>query len=575
MRERVAWLVLAISIATPAWAGKLTLEIDGLPDEVERSVRGQLTLAQYLDRDVSAAQVTRLLKQSPAEIQEALEPFGYYHGESTQRLERGADEVRVVFTVVPGEPVRVTRSSVGVSDEAARVPAVARALAAFTPAPGAPLNHGDYEHSKAAIARALNDSGYLAAHLRSHRVEVSRATRSATIDLSWDCGERYRFGPIQFPPVQVTNTLLMRMVPWREGDYYATDQLSELQKRLDDTGYFAVASVEARVREAQNGSVPVDVKLTPALRDAYGGSLYYSTDTGAGINLSFQRRWLNDSGHKLKADGDYAERLQTATVSYGIPFAGPDKRSFNFGVTYKDETTDSAVEQTTKLALNESREWRGYTRTLGVQLVGGDFEIGSEHGNSNELYLEGVLTRTQSDDPVFPLQGYSATVTARVAPANVVSRTRFAAIDMRAKWLQSLDKRSRVIVRGSLGAMTVDDFDELPPELRFFTGGDRSIRGFDYEAIGSKNDAGDVIGGTLRGVLSAEYERYFAKKWGAAVFVDGGDAFLSGDFDWNIGVGLGLRWKSPVGVVRLDVAMPVETELEKSVRVHMTIGPDL
>jgi translocation and assembly module TamA len=76
-------------------------------------------------------------------------------------------------------------------------------------------------------------------------------------------------------------------------------------------------------------------------------------------------------------------------------------------------------------------------------------------------------------------------------------------------------------------------------------------------------------------VLSAEYERYFAKKWGAAVFVDGGDAFLSGDFDWNIGVGLGLRWKSPVGVVRLDVAMPVETELEKSVRVHMTIGPDL
>jgi translocation and assembly module TamA len=208
-------------------------------------------------------------------------------------------------------------------------------------------------------------------------------------------------------------------------------------------------------------------------------------------------------------------------------------------------------------------------------MITGDFEIGSEHGNSKELYAESVLTRTRSDDPAFPRSGYSVTAATRVAPANVLSRTRFAAIDARGKWILPAGERSRVLLRGNLGAMTVDDFDQLPPELRFFAGGDRSIRGFDYEAIGSQNDAGDVIGGTYVGVLSTEYERYFGNKWGAAVFVDAGDAFLGNDFDWNVGAGFGARLRSPVGVIRVDIAMPVKTELKKSVRLHIAIGPDL
>src|SRR5690606_3606627 len=112
--------------------------------------------------------------------------------------------------------------------------------------------------------------------------------------------------------------------------------------------------------------------------------------------------------------------------------------------------------------------------------------------------------------------------------------------------------RSRILLRGSVGAMEVDAFDELPPDLRFFCGGDRSVRGFDYQAIGSVNSAGDVIGGNNKLEGSVEVEHYFKRDWGAAAFVDAGDAFRGGDFSVNVGVGLGLRWKSPVGVLRLD-----------------------
>ena len=114
----------------------------------------------------------------------------------------------------------------------------------------------------------------------------------------------------------------------------------------------------------------------------------------------------------------------------------------------------------------------------------------------------------------------------------------------------------------------------MPPELRFFAGGDRSVRGFDYQQIGEVNERGGVIGGRYLTVASAEYEHYFLEKWGAAVFVDAGDAYNS-HFDANVGAGLGLRWRSPVGLVRVDFAIPVVTELNESIRFHIMVGPDL
>jgi translocation and assembly module TamA len=122
--------------------------------------------------------------------------------------------------------------------------------------------------------------------------------------------------------------------------------------------------------------------------------------------------------------------------------------------------------------------------------------------------------------------------------------------------------------------MKVDDFDQLPPELRFFSGGDRSIRGFGFEEIGSRNAVGDVIGGDHLIEASVELEHYWRKNLGAAVFADGGDAFLGEDFRLHVGVGAGIRYKSPVGVLRLDLAYPIKSIDENSWQIHFNIGPD-
>src|SRR5262249_60004900 len=138
-----------------------------------------------------------------------------------------------------------------------------------------------------------------------------------------------------------------------------------------------------------------------------------------------------------------------------------------------------------------------------------------------------------------PRRRWSRALGLRFAREGLLSDTSCSQVTADGKYIFPLGRRQRMLLRLSLGTMAVTDFDQLPPELRFFAGGDRSIRGFDYQELGSTNAAGKVIGGTYLTVGSAEIEHYFLPKWGVAFFVDGGDAFRTGDFSMNIGAGLG------------------------------------
>src|SRR5690606_1653483 len=113
--------------------------------------------------------------------------------------------------------------------------------------------------SKALIDSSLKTAGYLDAKMISHRVEVSRSNNSASIDLQWDAGTRYRFGPVRFPDVQISSKVLPRYIPWREGAFYSTDLLLNLQQRLVNADYFSAVSVQPALDEAKDGIVPIDV----------------------------------------------------------------------------------------------------------------------------------------------------------------------------------------------------------------------------------------------------------------------------------------------------------------------------
>lgn len=562
--------------ASPLHAERVTVAVEGLEGDVLESVRASIELRQYEDREVSPVEVRRLFERADEQIREALEPFGYYGSDVSAKLERPEpSQYRATFRVTPGEPVIVRRARVAIRGDAAQLDTVKVALEHFQPKQGERLDHGAYERSKQEITTALANEGYIAAKLVEHRVEVVRAANSAEIDLEWDAGPRQRLGAVRYSDAQFPDTFLRRYTPWREGEFYSTEKLLNLQQTLVDADYFSAVAVTPDLGNAKDAVVPVDVALIPAKRTVYTASVYVSTDSGPGTKLGFERRWLNKSGHKLSSSLQYSTRLKEFDTRYRIPKPGLRNRNLTFGVGYRDEETDSSTSRMARAAATEVVDrWQGFTRTLGLQYLNGDFEIADQEHSTSLLYAEGLLTRKKANDLYFPLSGYQLLYGVRVAAESLLSDTSFVQLRAEAKWLQQLGDDGRVILRAAAGGMVVDDFDALPPELRFFAGGDRSIRGFDYQEIGDFNAEGKVIGGEYQALASAEYEHYFLPKWGAAVFVDAGDAFTQ-QFDTNVGAGIGVRWKSPVGLVRLDIARPVVSDFDDSWRIHLVIGPDL
>jgi translocation and assembly module TamA len=314
----------------------------------------------------------------------------------------------------------------------------------------------------------------------------------------------------------------------------------------------------------------------------YTGEVYYSTDFGAGVRVGAERRWLNRKGHKADVQAEYSQRLQEAGVHYQIPRPSREDRSYDFGVAYRDETTDVTRSRNFQVAASRSeKRWHGFTRTIGLKYLDGDFELGRdednlEYGSSELVFAEGSLSRRRVNDRLSPRKGYVMDFGVRLASEAVLSDTDLAQTWGRLTWLIPQGNKARIKLRGEVGAMTVGNFDALPPDLRFFAGGDRSVRGFDYHEIGEVNSNGNVVGGKYLAVASAEYEFYFREEWGAAVFVDAGDAF-SDKLSLNLGAGVGVRWRSPVGPIRIDVGFPVHTDLplQNSWRLHVQLGPDL
>jgi translocation and assembly module TamA len=574
---------LTFGIAQTARADTLKVTINGIDKTLADAVRAQLTASQYAGRkDVSETQARVLAGDTDRQVATALQPYGYYNAQVENRLDHHDDAWTLHIDVTPGPPTTVASLDLQVPSAALELTSVRHAVRAFHPRAGEQMNDARYEASKDAITTALQENGWLDAKPTLHRVEVTRAANRADIHLHYAIGERYRLGSVEFAGSQFREGFLQRYVPWTHGDWYSQANLLALQQALSDADYFSIVDVEPEIAQAKDHVMPVKVTVAPAKRTVYSAGVFYGTDIGPGVRGGIKRRWINSHGHTLDTEVLVAQRLKTAQVVYGIPRPGRDNANFNLGVGYRDENTDTSLSRTFSVAANASRDWHGFVRTFGLHLLAGTFTVGNaggdtnlpgvEHGRSTLIYPEIDLTRKVADDPLFVRHGYSLELIARADPG---IGTRFSQALAEVKWIRALGRHDRLILRGDAGALSVQDFSKLPPDLRFFAGGDRSIRGYGWQAVGPRNDYGRVIGGTRLLAGSATVEHYFTRDWGIAAFVDSGDAFDGTDFRAQTGAGLGLRWRSPVGMLRIDVGVPVHNRYYHGAQLHIVIGPDL
>lgn len=575
---RASLALASLLLASRAEAVQIkAIEFSGLNEAQILNVRSELSLAQkQVDGDdiISENRLDYLTRLAPREVRLGLEAFGYYDAEVESKILRNGDDVTVQFTVVLGKPVEVRRLSLTMTGEAERDPVVEQQVSAFQPKPGFVFHHGVYETSKIGISRVLSERGYFDANLGNHKVEVTRADHAADIVLDWNSGRRFRFGEARFEGQQFNDELLEKLVPWEAGQPFDQSELFSLQKTLADLDYFAGISVQPLPDEAKDGVVPIQVSLTPAKRSIYSFGVRYGTDSGAGFASSLERRWVNRKGHKLFVELNVAQEKSDFTTQYRIPAFSKIEGWYGVRTSLREEKINDVTTQYTELAFSRNGRWHAWDLLGALEYKRERFEndITNERGYSTIVAPLILAERKKYDDINTPGKGYRFFAEARVGSTAIGSDVDFVQLRTEARYIRAVGFSNRILLRGELGTTITDDFDLLPPSQRFYAGGDRSIRGYGYREIGTET-SGVLFGGQHLATASVEFEHMFNPTWGAAAFVDAGDAFDE-QFDAHVGVGLGVRWRSPVGPIRLDVAHGLN-EPDQGFRLHISLGPDL
>jgi translocation and assembly module TamA len=261
---------------------------------------------------------------------------------------------------------------------------------------------------------------------------------------------------------------------------------------------------------------------------------------------------------------------------YIIPLQRPTLDYISFGASANDY--DMENNEGNRILLNASHSIgldRGWRRTLSLDYLFEDFTVGSQDDNARLLVPGVTWARLKGDNRVFIYKGKRLEFHLEGASDALASTASYLQFYTSNKFIHGLGNKWRLLARLELGATLADEVRDLPPSKRFYSGGDNSIRGFDFEALGPRDDNGEVIGGRYLAVGSLEAERRLSERWSAALFADGGNAY---DPDYRAeaayGVGLGIRWRSPVGPIRFDLAQGHYLE-QREWKAHIVLGPEL
>jgi len=581
--------ILAIACGGALAAQVQRVDVRGLDAPMTSNVHVALSLEEAIGKPVSDRRLDYLLEVAEAETRDALEPFGYYSPEIHVTSSGSRDALVVAIDVVPGTPVRVRREILGIEGAAHDDTYMQQEVADFLPKPGDVFNHAIYEAGKTRITRRLAERGYFDADFASHQVEVTRAHNAADIDLRWTSGDRYDMGPVTFtqvPKTIIRPQLLQKLVYWKQGEYYHQGRLDRLRKSLVSLDYFSRIDIEPHPDQAKDLEVPVTVTLEPAKRSVYTAGLSYGTDSGPGVILGLERRYLNMRGHKALAQIDWANKRKTATLQYRIPaFAWLDGW-YTGSLQFASEQTRYIDTRRVEFVASRSGEIsRNLTAVAALHALRERWAYEFQRVPAQplkyryaSLFFPSIgLDYIAADDRLYPRRGLGAHLELRGGSAG--HGATFSQVHGRAQWFRGLGPTDRLIVRGELGRSFTGATTEIPPSLRFYAGGDRSIRGYNWREVGPRIDTTKgryafALGARNVVTSSVEYERYFTPTWGGAVFVDGGSAFNGRQVDWHTGVGFGVRWKSPVGPVRLDIGRGLDRP-DSPFTIHLNIGADL
>lgn len=578
----VACMVSCLCLVTPLMAAEpVEIGVEGVEGAALHNVLEALSLPAGMTGEgkVDRLWLEHFEGQAAGKVRTALEPFGYYSARiSTVIEELGEGRYRLRVTVVPGEPVRVDRVTVALRGPGAEEEPLKALLSAF------PLHRGDillqqpYEEAKAKLLSTAQGLGYLDAAFAMHEIRIASAKNSARIELLLETGERYRFGPVRLEGAPgYPERFLRRYVAFQPGNIFFSAKLNETQLNFANSDRFKEVVVTPEKEAASQLRVPVLVRLKPDPARSLRPGAGYGTDTGARVSLRYRDLNVFGLGHEFNSNLFIAENLQGLASGYTVPSYRDIRGSTTVQLNLQRQDVITYVSRLISLELDRNHGFGpGRLGTAFVKLQQEDFTIGTQNSGTR-LVLPGLrFGENRYDNQIRPTRGYRYQAELHGASRVIGSDTGLLQLVTEGSSLVPLPWRLSLHTRAKAGITLLSDpLTDLPVSLRFFAGGDQSVRGYSYQSLGPRDASGNVTGGKHLLVGSAELERALFRKWGVSLFYDAGNAFDTfSDVRLFQGAGVGVHYYSPIGGLNLYLARQIGVGTP-AWHIHFTVGFEL
>ncbi|CAK9886143.1 MAG: Translocation and assembly module subunit TamA [Candidatus Erwinia impunctatus] len=573
----------SILLISPAGVGvraadNVRLQLTGLSGELQKNVRARLSTIGK--EEVSAD--GRFQSRVSEAVKEGLRALGYYEPQIEFTLQPpppGGKRPVLLAKVTPGEPVILTDEQIIIRGEAREDRDYQALLSGAKQHIGHVLDHGDYDDFKSAMNSIALRKGYFDSEFEKSQLGVSVARREAVWDIDYNSGDRYRFGDVSFSGSQIQQAYLQNLIPFKKGDHYNSKDLAELNRRLSATGWFNSVVVAPEFdKSRKTKTLPLQGVVSPRTKNTIESGVGYSTDVGPRVKATWKRPWVNSYGHSFSASANISAPEQQVDFSYKIPrLSNPIEQYYLLqGGVKRTDLNDTKADSSTLAA---SRYWdssSGWQRAINLRWSLDHFTQANVTNTTMLIYPGVSVNRTRSRGGLMPDWGDSQRYSLDVSDQTWGSDVDFAVVQAQNVWIRTLGEKNRFVVRGNLGWIETNNFDRVPPDLRFFAGGDRSIRGYKYKNISPRDDDGKLTGASKLATGSLEYQYNVSGKWWGAVFVDSGEAVNDiRKSDFKTGAGFGVRWQSPVGPIKLDLARPVGDSESRGIQFYIGLGPEL
>ncbi|GEA59193.1 autotransporter assembly complex protein TamA [Vibrio comitans] len=562
LTQRIAVLLAIISFASHS-ASPSKVTITGLSEPLENN------LSYYLD-SLGTESITKMGNVKLTKlVNEALNPFGYYH--PTAELTR-VDDKEIKLQVSLGPVTTIKESDIVVSGPASRNPELVAMMKSSNLKPGQTLQHQEYDELKSRIQSFALSHGYLDGQFTMTRLEVIPSDNQANIRIHFDSGEQYYFGNTRISNNQIEEVRLATLRDFEQGDPFDVVKLSEYQVSLSETGWFSAIDVHPDYAATTNSlEVPVEVSVAPRSKNVVEVGGGYSTDMGLRGSLSWAQPWYNVRGHSFKSAVSISEPEQSLLLGYKIPTQ--DILNDYYGIKF--ETTHLDYLDTLSLSsdLTFEKHWKldnDWQSTVYVKFLYEDYQQAMDEGLSR-LLMPGIsfsyMDKQQDKKRIKHKHIYAI----EYSDSRVVSDTQILRLTGETALSWSINDYQRLNFRVSMGANISDDLSEIPSSLRFFAGGDGSLRGYDYESISPVDENGELTGAPYMLSSGLEYQHRIFDTFWIGGFVDIGDAFES-QFDAKMGTGVSVIWESSIVPIKLDVAHGLDADKGDQWKVYLSLG---